>query len=304
MLGLKPLEEFLTLGSDEKVSLWLEAGLRSIGTRQISEGVELAFTPLILQRAESPMEQFHSAFEAMNGAVQAKIRFSCGQLLTSIRDTDDPNYLQILWSLSAALLPSFGVIAPARMILAIYRMQKLNRNEIEPIIDAMVVALLGYAPSDETSSLVAEIRGSELWRQTHAEQYAVFLAQTSGLDWPAALKTIEQDIRPLVGERHFFWRRLATSIGQFGFVANLELLKNDQRLQWLRDALSPYLELHYRGGAFEVVLSGHRHPVPFDRLSPDPSMEAMITLMASCEPAAPADDALNRLEKHLKLRPR
>lgn len=247
MIGLSALAARLAGSGNDELVLWLDMGLRALAPQDSAEGAELAFAPLLLSRAQPPMQQFHAAVDALPGAVQARLRWACGRLLDSLRLQDDHAYARSVWALAIAFKPPSGVLAAARRYVASL---PDDRHELEvrrPAIDALVSAVLSYPRSTEQDDFMVELKRLPLWSRAYTQQYVVFLIRDNPRAWVTVIRCFQDELRPLAGGHSGYFRRLTKAIGPTHLARNIGALNTRDGLDWLQRSMAPFFRLVITG---------------------------------------------------------
>jgi len=296
LIGLDALSTSLTGLQLSELVLWLESGLRSLRSEESAEGCELAFSPLILLRDQPPMQQFHSAVDAMPGFLQARLRWACGQLLGSLRIQDDVEYARTAWSLAVAFKPPAGVLPAARRYIADLPRDAHDFPTRRPIIDAIVSAVLGYPRSEDQDAFMADLRRGPFWSSKYTRQHVLHLIKGRPRDWISIVQSFNNDLQSLSNTNPSFFRRLAKAIGPAHLALGSAELTRSERLDWLRLLLKPHFNIWFCGDRIAAKV-GHDSVVlnedEFDGLSSDEQAETLLSII---EPGG-SGDAMHAQER-------
>lgn len=247
MTGIEALRQSLGIWSCERIGQWLECGLRTLADEPESEDWSLAFSPLLLERGEPALQQFHFALEQVGAAGVSRVRAATGDLLRAWRIQDSAAYLTKLWSVALSLKPVGGVLDAARHFTGLAGGDRRSIERVRPAINVMITTVLAYPGDEGQNAFLSDLAKTPVWIPDYSRQCVLHHIRQSPSRWLEWVREYEPAVRE---SPDAFFARLARTVGPSQLGSSLSSLT--EGLEWLFGRLKPHFEFEQLGGLVRV----------------------------------------------------
>lgn len=254
MIGLEKLIARIAQWSDEEILLWLSRGVAAAAVPGDPDSDTLVFRPLLLSRSEPPLQQLHFALDRLDRVDFERVRFALARLLAAWRTSDDPRFVQALWSLAVSLKPPAGVIEAANHLVGRIDQNDALGDRFAVCVETIVVAVLGFPRTDQQDRFMGNLRRTGLWTRAMARHHVLHLVRDDRSRWLDWVKMYARELDSPGALPKGFARQLIHAVGGDLIFSGIAYRTFEDDLFWLRTALMPLLEARQRWDGIEVSI--------------------------------------------------